>query len=139
MSYIPVTLRQLVIDRANSHCEYCRFPQIAALFTFEIEHIISEKHDGRTESTNLALACPYCNRFKGTDLGSIDIVTQTLTPFFNPRLQLWLEHFRMEASGMIFPLTPEGRVTARILRFNDGERVLERRQFMTLILQELAL
>jgi hypothetical protein len=32
-----------------------------------------------TESENLALSCPCCNRFKGSDLGSIDPETQQLT------------------------------------------------------------
>ncbi len=36
------------------------------------------------ETPNLALACPYCNRYKGTDLGSLDPETGQLTPFFNP-------------------------------------------------------
>ena len=43
-----------------------------------MEHIIAEKHDGITESGNLALSCPCCNRFKGTDLGSIDPETGQL-------------------------------------------------------------
>jgi HNH endonuclease len=137
-SYVPAALRQLVTARACGKCEYCRFPQAAALFSFQVEHIISEKHDGLTESENLALACPCCNRFKGSDLGSIDIITKTLTPFFNPRTERWLDHFQMETSGRIVPLTPEGRVTARILQFNDAERVSERSQFIALIMQVLA-
>jgi uncharacterized Zn-finger protein len=51
------------------------------------KQIIAEKHRGTTEAENLALACPYCNRAKGTDLGSIDPETGKLTPFFNPRTQ----------------------------------------------------
>jgi 5-methylcytosine-specific restriction endonuclease McrA len=72
MSYVSASLRRLVIERAENRCEYCRFPQAASLFAFEIEHIIAEKHDGATESENLALFCPCCNRFKGSDIGLID-------------------------------------------------------------------
>lgn len=133
MSYIPVALRRLVTERAQSQCEYCRFPQSFSLFAFELEHIIAEKHDGVTEADNLALSCPYCNRFKGTDLGSIDPLTRQLTPFFHPRTQRWADHFRLEPSGEIVPLTPEGRVTAKILQFNHPERILERYQGMELI------
>jgi 5-methylcytosine-specific restriction endonuclease McrA len=43
-----------------------------------MEHIIAEKHGGTTFLENLALACPYCNRAKGTDLGSIDPKTNQL-------------------------------------------------------------
>ncbi|MEG5034165.1 HNH endonuclease signature motif containing protein [Microcoleus sp. AT3-D2] len=130
MSYVPATLRRLVTQRAAEQCEYCRFPQTAALFAFEMEHIIAEKHDGITVVENLALSCPCCNRFKGTDLGSIDPETQQLTPFFNPRLQKWSDHFRLDR-GTIVPLTPQGRVTAKILQFNLPERILEREQLIT--------
>jgi HNH endonuclease len=131
MSYISVSLRRLVIERASEKCEYCQFPQAASLFAFEMEHIIAEKHDGTTESENLALACPCCNRFKGSDLGSIDPETQQLTPFFHPRLQKWSDHFRLD-HGTIIQLTPEGRVTAKILQFNLRERILEREQLPAL-------
>jgi HNH endonuclease len=127
MSYVSAALRRLVIERAREQCEYCRFPQTASLFAFEMEHIIAEKHDGITESQNLALSCPCCNRFKGSDLGSIDPTTQQLPPFFHPRHQRWSEHFQL-SGGIIVPLTPEGRVTAKILQFNLPERVLEREQ-----------
>jgi hypothetical protein len=127
MSYVSAALRRLVTERAREQCEYCLFPQTASLFAFEMEHIIAEKHDGITESENLALSCPCCNRFKGSDLGSIDPQTQQLTPFFHPRRQQWSDHFRLE-SGTIVPLTPEGRVTAKILQFNLSERILEREQ-----------
>jgi HNH endonuclease len=122
MSYISVDLRKRVTDRADSRCEYCRYPEALSFFTFEMEHIISEKHDGKTEFSNLALACPPCNRFKGSDLGSIDPVTQKLTPFFHPRLQRWSDHFRFENDSIV-PLTAEGRVTAKILQFNSPDRV----------------
>jgi hypothetical protein len=127
MTYVSAALRRLVTERANAQCEYCRFPQTASLFAFEMEHIIAEKHDGITEAENLALSCPCCNRFKGSDIGSIDPQTQQLTPFFHPRRQEWSDHFQLEG-GIIVPLTPEGRVTAKILQFNLSERILEREQ-----------
>jgi 5-methylcytosine-specific restriction endonuclease McrA len=61
MSYISPALRQLVTEWANGRCEYCHFPQEAALLAFEMEHIIAEKHGGASEAQNLALACPYWN------------------------------------------------------------------------------
>jgi hypothetical protein len=129
MSYISASLRRLVTQRATEQCEYCRFPQTASLFAFEMEHIIAEKHDGMTEAENLALSCPCCNRFKGTDIGSLDPDTKQLTPFFNPRIQKWSDHFRLDG-GIIVPLIPEGRVTAKILQFNLPERILEREQLL---------
>ena len=106
-TYIPTALRQVVRERADGRCEYCLYPQAMSFLVFEVEHIIAEKHGGTTTADNLALACPYCNRFKGTDLGSLDPETGQLTPFFNPRTQRWAEHFRLDGARIV-PLTPEG-------------------------------
>jgi hypothetical protein len=41
-------------------------PQTAALFfTFHIEHIMARQHGGDDNLSNLALACPDCNAYKG--------------------------------------------------------------------------
>ncbi|MEM7773615.1 MAG: HNH endonuclease signature motif containing protein [Cyanobacteria bacterium P01_A01_bin.37] len=130
MSYIPTSLRQFVTERAKGCCEYCLYPQYASLLSFEMEHIISEKHKGETIAANLALACPYCNRAKGTDLGSIDPVTGVLTPSFNPRTQGWIDHFCL-VEACIKAFTPEGRVTVEILQFNDTRRLAERKRLIT--------
>lgn len=124
-SYVPVALRQLVVERAAGRCEYCRYPQVAAFFAFEIEHIVAEKHGGRTVEANLALACPLCNRCKGTDLGSIDPASGLLTPFFHPRTHRWRAHFQLTPTAIV-PQTAIGRVTVAILQFNHPDRVLER-------------
>ena len=125
-SSIPAALRQLVVERAAGRGEYCRFPQDASFLAFEIDHVISEKHGGATAAENLALACVFCNSFKGTDLGSLDPATGQLPAFFNPRAHAWSDHFRVEDDGNLQPHTPEGRVTVAILRMNDPERVLGR-------------
>jgi len=129
MTYIPAALRQFIIERAMGRCEYCLYPQEMSFLSFEVEHIISEKHGGTTMADNLALACPYCNRFKGTDIGSLDPQTGQLTSFFNPRIQQWGEHFRLE-DAQIVPLTPEGRVTMIILQLNHLDRIWERQRLM---------
>jgi hypothetical protein len=125
-SYIPAALRQLVLERAEGRCEYCRFPQEAAFLMFEVDHIISENHGSPTTAENLALVCAFCNSFKGSDLGSLDPESGQLTAFFNPRTQSWEQHFQIAADGRIQPRTPEGRVTVIILRLNDPERIVER-------------
>ena len=128
-SYVPATLRDKIFKRAGGRCEYCLYPQEMSFLAFEVEHIISEKHGGTTTEDNLALACPYCNRYKGTDLGSIDPETGQLTPFFNPRTQRWSDHFRLDGAR-IEPLTPEGRVTVTILQLNHPDRILERERLI---------
>ena len=86
-------MRREVTERARGRCEYCRFPSDASWLTFEVEHIIAEKHGGASSFENLALACPFCNRAKGSDLASIDTETGQLTPFFNQRTERWDDHF----------------------------------------------
>lgn len=122
-------MRSEVIRRANNRCEYCLFPQESAFLSFEIEHIISLKHGGSTSLDNLALACPDCNRFKGTDIGSLDPVTGVLVPFFNPRQQNWFEHFEVH-DGPLIALSAEARVTVKILQLNRIERAAERRELI---------
>jgi hypothetical protein len=75
---------------------------------------------------NLAFACLRCNGWKGTDIAGLDAVTGRLVPFFDPRRQIWLDHFRIDGL-FIDPLTPEARVTVRLLRLNIAERIVERR------------
>jgi hypothetical protein len=106
-------------------------PQSASAFGHEPDHIIPVQHSGKTEADNLALACLRCNRRKGPNIGSLDPETGALVPFFNPRRQKWQEHFRL-AGAMIQPLTPEGRVTAKILRLNEPPRVEEREHLIAL-------
>jgi len=124
--YIPEALRQWVFDRAHGCCEYCLMAEEDTFLIHELDHIISIKHGGETTPDNLALACFYCNRYKGTDIASLDPVTGALTPLFNPRTHLWSEHFRLD-EWRIKPLTPEGRVTERVLQLNHPDRQLERR------------
>src|SRR5439155_25958063 len=91
----------------------------------EADHIISEKHGGRTDADNLAYACVFCNQAKGSDVGSIHWVDNSFVRFFNPRTDAWADHFELVGSR-IEGVTPIGSVTARILAFNPGERILER-------------
>jgi hypothetical protein len=41
-------------------------PQECDELTFEIDHVISRKHGGRTVGVNLALSCFWCNSFNMT-------------------------------------------------------------------------
>lgn len=127
--YVSTALRQAVRERAGGRCEYCLYPEEMSFLAFEVEHIVAEKHRGTTTADNLALACPYCNRFKGIDLGSLDPETGQLTPFFNPRAQRWAEHFRLDGARIV-PLTPEGRVTVAILQLDHPDRILERQRLI---------
>jgi hypothetical protein len=105
-------------------CEYCLIHEHDTAFPHEVDHVISRQHGGETAPENLAYACMICNRFKGTNVGSVDVLG-SFVRLFNPRTDKWEHHFRLEGA-VIQPLTPAGEATARLLRLNAAERVIER-------------
>ncbi|MFZ2361319.1 MAG: HNH endonuclease signature motif containing protein [Anaerolineae bacterium] len=125
-TYISAALRQQVFERAHGRCEYCLIPESVTLAPHQVDHIIALKHSGSTEPENLALSCTLCNKYKGSDLASLDSETGAVVPLFNPRQDKWPTHFVIE-DCLIVPLTPIGRVTVRLLQFNSQQRVGERR------------
>lgn len=125
MTYISDQLRRLIIKRANFQCEYCLLHEDDSIKRHEIDHIYAEKHGGATTDSNLCYSCITCNRYKGSDLASIDPQTGEIVPLFHPRNHVWNEHFKLDGAR-IEPLTPTGRVTVFLLHLNDEERLIER-------------
>lgn len=124
-TYIPAALRRQVYDRANGCCEYCLIPEVATFAIHEIDHIIAEKHGGATTEDNLALACTICNKYKGSDLASIDPETGDIVGLYHPRQDLWVENFQLQGAEFTH-LTTKGLVTIRLLQLNRREKVAER-------------
>jgi 5-methylcytosine-specific restriction endonuclease McrA len=127
--HIPDQLRRQVRERAKGRCEYCLLHEETAIFRFEPDHIIAEKHRGATSLENLAWSCGLCNRYKGTDISSVDPVTNAIVPLFNPRCQQWRRHFRLNGP-CIEPLTVSGRATEAILQLNHKQRITQRLALM---------
>jgi hypothetical protein len=125
VTYISDSLRRQVGKRANHCYEYCFLPNGVSFYPHEIDHVIVTKHGGETLAENLAYTCLRCNRHKGSDLGSFDPATGEFSFLFNPRTQIWLDHFYQE-EGEIDGKTPEGRTTANLLKFNTQNRIIER-------------
>ena len=123
-SYVSASLRRAVETRADGVCEYCLIHERDTYLGCQVDHVVSEKHGGATESENLAYACTYCNRAKGSDVGSI-ATAGVFTRFFNPRADRWRDHFSLHGV-IIEPRTRIGEVTAKILGFNEPERIMER-------------
>ena len=125
MPDIESALREFVRLRAAGLCEYCRISERFTLAEHEIDHVIAVKHGGQTAVENLALCCTVCNRFKGSDIASIDPETGQLTGLFHPRNHRWDDHHELR-NGEIVGLTAKGRATVRLLQMNRPTRIKER-------------
>ena len=123
--YLNKEIRRLVATRAYYLCEYCLISEQDTILGCAIDHIISIKHGGSSEIDNLAYCCVYCNRFKGSDIGSIILDKKEFSRFYHPRWDHWGTHFKLN-NYVIEAATSIGEVTARILGFNDQTRLLER-------------
>lgn len=120
MSSIPKAIRQQVISEAEHRCEYCLTSSRLIGMPLVIDHITPKALGGGDERENLAASCYRCNEFKGARIQGVDPVTDELTMFFNPRKQLWIEHFAwVNGATQVIGVTGIGRVTAIALRINN--------------------
>ncbi len=119
-----------VARRAEKLCEYCRAPEIAFNFLFEVEHIIPISQNGKSELENLALACRSCNIYKSdflNGLGDDGLETERL---FNPRKDIWREHFFVDLDDYtIVGVTKIGKGTINRLRLNSRLQIQAREQW----------
>lgn len=129
--YIPENLRRIVAIRANYCCEYCRIREEDTLFVCEVDHITSIKHGGITELFNLAFACFFCNRNKGSDIATVLLPNRELIRLFDPRNDNWHEHFQID-DGLIIPLSKIGEATIKVLNMNESEKIIERRDLISM-------
>jgi hypothetical protein len=125
-SDISEQVRARVARRAGHRCEYCLIHENDAGFPHQVDHVVSRKHGGTSAFGNLAYACILCNRYKGSDVASINPKTGEAVRLFHPRQDRWTDHFRLDAD-FIEPLTDAGSATVRLLRLNTAERLVERR------------
>lgn len=123
-------LAELVWARAFLRCEYCLMPQQVEMWSLEIDHIVARSHGGATASDNLALACFYCNNYKGSNLSGIDPDTQNVVRLFHPRRQVWRRHFRY-IGPILVGRTAAARATVVTLRINLPIRVSLREALLT--------
>ena len=123
--YISEVIRLKVKERANHRCEYCLIHQEDFFFPFEIDHIISLRHEGKTVLNNLALSCGTCNRMKAADIGTYLNENLEFIRLFNPRIDNWSQHFEIN-HGEIFALTLIGEATVKLLDLNSPDRIILR-------------
>ena len=116
-------VRNLVHDRAGHRCEYCGLRQDQSpLASLHVEHIRPRKHGGTEDPANLALACVDCNLRKGSNVAGYDPQTGSITELFNPRQQVWDDHFEWRGI-FIVGKTASGRTTVDVLDLNGEQRL----------------
>jgi hypothetical protein len=99
----------------------------------EIEHIIPLAKGGSNDEENLWLACPICNGHKSDKTNAVDPQTGDRVPLFNPRTQIWSEHFSWIDDGLrIVGRTPVGRATVIALRLSDDPDAILVRSYWVL-------
>jgi len=119
---IPIAIRRVVAIRAKSYCEYCQCPESIGTQSFTVEHIKPRKLGGETILGNLAWSCFGCNSHKHTKTMAIDPQTNLQVSLFNPRQQVWADHFYWSADfRLMIGKTDVGRATIEALFLNrDG-------------------
>src|SRR4051812_48421554 len=111
-----------VRERAADRCEYCHLPADCSAAPFQIDHIIARKHHGTDELSNLALACYYCNKYKGPNIAGIDPLSGQLVRLFHPRLDDWSATFGWDGPTLV-GRTAVGRTTIDVLSMNHPAMV----------------
>lgn len=117
MSDISPSLRAAVETRANHRCEYCKLSQLGQEATYHVDHVIPRSAGGGSEFDNLALACVSCSLRKWANQSAEDPDTGEVVPLFNPRTQLWQQHFDWHGE-LVVPLTSVARATIQALHLN---------------------
>jgi hypothetical protein len=113
------SLKEAVRQRANLCCEYCLAQVLFSTDDFSIEHIIPLVKDGLTALYNLAFSCQRCNNHKYTATHAIDPATGIIAALYNPRTDVWAEHFEWhENFTIIRGISPSGRATEKRLKLN---------------------
>lgn len=129
MTEISMRLRTLVVNRASGRCEYCGLSQDGQEATFHIDHVVPQSAGGPTTEDNLALACVSCSLRKWARQTVSDPETGEAITLFNPRTQLWAEHFRWDGETIV-PITGTGRATVNALALNRSVILAIRREEM---------
>lgn len=121
-------IKVLVAERANHTCEYCHTSEDNNGQAMHIDHI---DPDSGHALDNLCLACWNCNTSKLDVVVALDPDTGQQVPLFNPRLQVWSEHFEwIEGYTEVAGLTAIGRATVVRLKMNRRRIVTARKRWV---------
>ena len=130
--YISNALKEKIRQQAKFRCGYCLRSELLIGMPMEFEHLVPLALGGQTVEENLWLSCRRCNEFKGIQIQGFDVETGENNPLFNPRTQVWSEHFSWSMDGTeVIGITPIGRVTVNTLNLNEEIIVVTRRLWVS--------
>ena len=127
MSSSAPTLRQRIAAQARYRCGYCLTQEVVSGIPLTLEHLRPKAKGGQDAEENLWLSCRLCNEAKGVLTEAVDPETDISVPLFNPRTQVWTDHFSWSDDGTsIIGQTPTGRATVVALSLNTELRIRAR-------------
>lgn len=125
---ISESLRRQVGEDAHHRCGYCLTAQKISGAQMHVEHIVPLAAGGASVRENLWLACAWCNGYKGSQTHARDPLTSETVALFDPRRQVWREHFAWSDDGtQVIGRTACGRAPVMALRLNHAIPVEARR------------
>ncbi len=131
-AHVSPALKKRIIQAAGHHCGYCLRSEALLGMPMTLDHIIPQAAGGPTTEENLWLACRRCNEFKGTQTHAREPQTGEWVALFNPRQQVWTEHFVWSEDGTeILGRTACGRATVIALQMNNPEIVVALRLWVS--------
>ena len=126
--YIPINIQREVKRLANGYCEYCLHPESHSTDYYHFDHIKPLFEGGKNELKNIARSCGRCNILKNQRTHAFDPLTGKIFPFYNPRKDIWNNHFEWSDDELlIYGLTEIGRTTIETLQLNRENLVNLRR------------
>lgn len=121
-------IKRLVYKRAEGCCEYCQTCEANIGQAMHIEHI---DPNGGDVIENLCLSCANCNLSKSKTTTALDPDTGERFSIFNPRTQVWSDHFVWIDGGLrLRGLTTIGRATIQRLKINQERVIIARRRWI---------
>ena len=118
--YLPDALRERIDEADRRVCRYCLTVEANSGVRLTYDHITPLSKGGETDFENVCLACSACNEFKADATHAVDPVTGEPVALFNPRAQVWREHFVWSTdTTRIEGVTATGRATVLALRMNQ--------------------
>lgn len=127
MSLISPRVRQRLSQQASFRCGYCHTQEAVSGVPLTVEHILPRARGGSDNEDNLWMSCRLCNEANGVQTYAVDSLSGELVPLFNPRQQVWAEHFVWSGDGVqVIGCSPTGRATVTALSLNTEFRIRTR-------------